>query len=322
MRLITIDDFIDVYSKLRQRGLLFILSKLNFQNIKRTISSFNTVDLSSSNWWIIPKVIERWNEKITGNPNVEYEEYFVKKYLNNSKNLTMLSLGSGDCSHELEFARYPSFKEIICVDISNNKLEEAKNIAINSGLNNIKFILKDVSKLEFPENYFDIVLFNHSLHHFKNINILLGKNIKNTLKDAGYIIINEYTGANRLQFGKKQIIAINESLNFINKKYRKKFKTNLYKNKIWGPGIIRMIFADPSESIESEKIKSELEKNFKMIEEKPFGGNILMYALKDISHHFVELDLEKNKILQKIFDFEDDYLLKNSSDFLFAIYQK
>ena len=61
--------------------------------------------------------------------------------------------------------------------------------------------------------------------------------------------------------------------------------------------------------------------HFNPIEERPYGGNLLMHVLKDISHHFIEIDSEKKEILNSLFEFEDKYLESNSSDFVFGIYQ-
>jgi hypothetical protein len=46
-----------------------------------------------------------------------------------------------------------------------------------------------------------------------------------------------------------------------------------------------------------------------------------MHVLKDISHHFTELNSEKNQILDSLFKFENEYLKDKSSDFVFGIYQ-
>ena len=47
-----------------------------------------------------------------------------------------------------------------------------------------------------------------------------------------------------------------------------------------------------------------------------------MNVLKDISHHFVVINTEKEKILTSLFQFEDEYLKSNKSDFVFGVYQK
>ena len=83
-----------------------------------------------------------------------------------------------------------------------------------------------------------------------------------------------------------------------------------------------MILADPSKYLDSESILPSIYTHFEKIAEKPFGGSILMTVLKDISHHFLELNDEKSLILNKLFDFEDIYLKNHSSDFIFGVYQK
>ena len=321
MRLITIDDIIDTYTKLNQRGVSFITSKFNFNEVKRAKTAFNHTHIESSNWWIIPKIKERWNIKVTGDKNLDFIDFTVKTYLTNKQNLKLLSLGSGNCTSELKFASYNNFEEIICTDISEILLTKAEETARKRRLKNIKFIVHNTNTFSFPKNKFDIVYFRASLHHFKNIDKLVSELIKDTLKDNGLLIIDEYVRPNRLQFPKNQIKTINQAIKLIPKKYRKRFKLNLYKNKVSGSGVIRMKIADPSECIESDIILPTIHKNYKTVYEANYGGNILMTALKDIAHHFVELNEEKTQTLNKLFDFEDKYLTNNASDFVFGIYQ-
>lgn len=322
MRLITIDDIIDIYSKLMQRGGYFLLSKLNFNSLSRTKSAFDNSAISHSNWWIIPKVKERWNELISGNKEVNYRQFLMQNFLKDKKDLKLISCGSGYCGHELELAEYSNFKEITCVDIAENRLKEAEQTAKEKNLNNMKFVCSSLDDFNFIENNFDVVLFNASLHHFKNVNDLLKNKIKYSLKESGKLVVNEYVGATRLQFSKHQIKEINKALKLIPEKYRKRFKTNFTKSNFYGSGIIRMIMADPSECIDSENILPAIHNNFTTIIEKNYGGNILMNALKDISHHFVELNPEKEEILNELFNFEDEYLKNNQSDLVFGIYEK
>ncbi|MAP55798.1 class I SAM-dependent methyltransferase [Altibacter sp.] len=322
MRWITLDDFIDMYSKVVQRGGDFFLSKFTLNKKSRTKSAFDDTFVQSSNWWIIPKVRERWNKLITGNSNVNYKEHFVTKYCKGRSNLRILSLGAGTCSHELELAHYPNFSEIVCVDLAENRLAQAKAIATSQQLTNMKFITSDLNAYDFPESYFDVVLFNASLHHFEAVEKLLTTQVSKTLKPHGHVVINEYVGPNRLQYPTHQIKAINKALQRINPAFRKRFKTNFPKNRYFGSGIWRMIMADPSECVDSAAILPALHAHFHTLEEKGYGGNILMSVLKDISHHFVTPTPEQEAMLQKLFEFEDNYLETYDSDFVFGVYQK
>ena len=64
-----------------------------------------------------------------------------------------------------------------------------------------------------------------------------------------------------------------------------------------------------------------MHKHFKGIEEKPFGGNLIANVLRDISHHFVDLNEEKKRVLENIFKIEDEFLVTNSSDFVLGFYE-
>lgn len=235
----------------------------------------------------------------------------------------MLSIGSGVCSHELEFARYDNFEEIICIDIAEKLLSSASEKAKKSGLDNIEFLVKDIYKTSFEDGKFDIILFHSSLHHFSEIEKLIKDKVIKWMSPNGLLIINEYVGPDRLQFHKDQLKAINKALSIIPKRLRRRFKTGLVKKQYYGSGTLRMILADPSECVESSNILPVLRSNFKIIEEKPYGGNILMSALKDISHNFLNRqDSEAQAVLHNLFDLEDEFLNNNQSDFIFGMYVK
>lgn len=322
MRILTIDDIIDTYSKIVQRGYRFFFSKFTFNKDSRAISAFDESSVQSSNWWIVPAVVERWNTMISGNPHTNHKQHLVKNFLKEERGLRLLSLGSGSCAHELELAGYPHFEEITCVDINQANLDAAKSTAVKENKNQMKFICSNVDDYAFPDAYFDLVLFNDSLHHFKNVEQLLANQIKNCLKPQGRLVIHEYVGPKRLQYPKEQLKAINKALRLIDKPYRKRYKTNFTKNRYYGSGLIRVIVADPSECVDSSSILPGIHKNFRIVEEKKYGGNILVGALKDIAHHFVELDERKKKVLETLFKFEDGYLENHASDFVFGVYEK
>ncbi len=321
MRYITSDDFIESYSKLYQRGFRFILSKLNISSRARTISTFTPSEIQASNYWIIPQVKKRWNKLISGNPELSYEYYIYNEYLKDKKQLKMLSAGSGISSHEMIFASFDCLDKVECLDLSAPMLNKAADFAREKGLNHkMVFRVEDINRINLRDKSYNIILFNSSLHHFRNIPVLLEK-IKKSLAPEGILIINEYTGPARLQFRKEQIRASNHILkNSIPKKYRKRLATNITKKQISGPGYMRMLITDPSEAVESDKILPEIHKKFKPLEEKTIGGDILMPVLKDIAHNFLNNDQKTMKILEELFNLEDRFIEEHGSDFVFGVY--
>ncbi len=321
MRIVTFEDIKDIYIKLHQRGLSFLLSKLNLNSHKRTQSAFNEKEIETSNFWLVPEVKKRWNKLITGDENTDYETYLTANFFNDKKNVKILSIGSGVSSHEIKLAELNKNCEIHCYDFSDQLMETASNIAKEKQLNNIKFYAENIITHIFEPHQYDVVFFHASLHHFDKMDDFIKNTVIRNLKPNGYLIINEFVGNSRLQYSKEQIRWINKAIKLIPKKYTKIHKTNIYKNKYHGSGVLRMIVADPSECVDSVNILPSIHRYFNIIEEKPYGNNILQSALKDIAHHFIELSEEKKEILHQVFSLEDEFLKNHPSDFVFGIYK-
>ena len=321
IRLVTIDDFIDVYVKLHQRGIRFLLSKFFTRAESRAISAFDQSFEGTSNWWEIPMVKERWNSLVTGNPSTDFDDYFIEKYASPSSRVRALSLGCGACQHELALASNPVFEEIVCVDINRENLDAAAARASELGLKNLSFRCVNIDCFDFSAEKFDIVMFHQSLHHFPHIANLLGEKIPLCLAPNGILLINEYVGATRFQYPKEQIRNINKAIRLIPHEFKRRFKTSLYKKHYYGSGLLRMVIADPSEAIDSASIVPTLRKYYDIVEEKSYGGNILVSALKDIAFHFTQPDGKAQEALLRLFAFEDTYLTAHTSDFIFGIYR-
>ena len=322
MPFITTDDFKDLYIKLAQRGSSFVWTKLSLNNKKRTLSAFNNSSAHHANWWIIPAVKQRWNFLISGHKNREYKDFIIQEYFANKHSLRLLSIGSGYCQHEMALARYPQFAEITCLDIAENRLQEAAREAQEQQLTNMRFHTADFYNFTPQKEYYDIVYFHQALHHVKKVEQWLLQKIIPALKPGGCIVMNEYVGSSRLQYPREQVKAINEALRLIPKPYRQIFKTSRYKNYYAGSGSWRMYLADPSESVDSAAIIPALHRHLEPVMEKTYGGNLLMGALKDIAHHFTDLNPEKEAVLQQLFAAEDHYLKEHTGDFKVGIYRK
>lgn len=322
MNLINKGDFLESYTKLKQKGIKFFFQKINTDAKKRTQSTFNLAGLSGSNWWNIPEVKHRENEKISGNPGKTFDIHLAENYFRSRNDLNLLSIGCGVGNREIRIAGSGHFKEVIGIDLSGESVFEANKKVKEKGLTNIKFEKADFYQFEMGEEQYDVILFYSSLHHFKNMEEVALR-VAKALKNDGFLILSEYVGMNRLQFSKEKINEMNRLLGLIPDKYRRQYLTNRLKKKIYPPGLLRMIISDPSEAVESKTILPVIHRNFKIVEEKKTGGDLLMMVLKDIAHNFINDDPESEEILKKLFDEEDAYLENvREPDFIFGVYQK
>lgn len=319
---LSLGDFIDLYHKIKQKGWIEILSKFYLSSDARTASKWNRIT-SSSDFWVIPEIRRRWNEKCTGDPDLEYEDYVVSKYFSHANDLKMLSVGCGTGARERKFAKYLNFSKIEGVDLAEKQIEEAKIHASESKLQNIRYFAGEFTSLNFEQGTYDAVLFNSSLHHFKDVNKLLETKVSPLLKTNGYLLIFEYVGPNRLQWTQQQLEFANQLLRDLPLKYKTRYDSKSIKRRIYRPGLIRMLLVDPSEAIDSEAILPSLHQHFKTIEEKRLGWDITHLLFKDIAHNFLNKDEETKLLLSVLFDKEDEYLSRTGhSDAVFGVYQK
>lgn len=278
---------------------------------------------AASDFWNIPQIRKRWNEKSTGDANVEYEDYTVGKYLSGSMGLRMLSIGCGTGTRERKFAKYDNFQEIVGIDIASRQVEEARKTAKNEGFETIKYLVADFVSHEFKEEDYDVILFNSSLHHFTEVDALLQNKVRPLLKEKGLLIIYEYVGPRRLQWTHNQLEAANLLLKELPVKYRRRLNSKSVKRRIYRPGWIRMNLVDPSEAVDSESIVPSLHKHFAIVEEKKVGWDLTHLLFKDIAHNFLNDDAETLKWLAYIMEKEDEFLSETGrSDAIFGIYRK
>ena len=322
--LISLGDFVDVYYKLTNSDLTKIFSRLiPSSSKKRVTKSWDSVTGSFiTNWWSVPYIQKRWNKLITGNENIEYPDYLVQKYFSGKKDLILLSPGCGTGGKELKFVKFNNFKLIEAFDLSPERISIAKRNAEEKGVRNITYSVSDIMSFKFEKNKYDIVLFDSSLHHVKELEYILNK-VHNSLKDDGVLVINEFVGPSRFQWSNEQLNKSNEALKILPDGYKRRWKSGGIKSKNYRPGILRMIISDPSESVRSQDIPNEIYKNFNIVEEKPYGGNVLHLTLKDISHNFMNEDEETSDLIKRLIKIEDDFLAAgNKSDFIFGVYSK
>lgn len=320
--LVSIGDFVDVYYKIKAKGIHFVLSKLPSLSYKNRVSSKWDSFVSQSDYWIIPEIAKNWNFKISGDSNLGYEDYVCSKYFAGKENLSLLAIGCGEGKHERNFAKYPFFSKVIGVDISRESIENAKKLASDNNLK-IEYYCDDFRATTLLKNKFDVVLFDSSLHHFDDVDGFLKNNVLPILKENGHVVVFEYCGPNRLQWRKSQLEEANAILKTIPSRFKTLIDGKNIKNKVYRPGLLRMFLVDPSEAPDSENLAKALNNNFEAVEEKKLGTNILHILLKGISHNFLSEDVESKELLQILIQKEDCFLKSsNENDAVFGVYRK
>ena len=207
-----------------------ILIKLFSGKEERIKITWQNCNENKKEWWAIPTVKKRWNYLISGDENIDYNQYVLKKYLSKKDNLKALSFGCGAGQRELKWAETGKFKKIDAFDLSEKRIKYAREQAKKVGLQNItNFETDDVYNIPIREDYYDVVLGEQSLHHFsplRKIFLIINK----FLKADGLFVVNEFVGPNRFQWTDRQIEVTNALLTILPKKYKLKYNNNHINN--------------------------------------------------------------------------------------------
>ncbi len=322
-RLIRPDDFLLFLEKSRTIGIRRLVGRVFGTDREKTLDSWCHVSSDRSNWWDLDDVIRRWNLLITGNADLSYQEYVAKKFLRRRKGLRAISIGCGTGRKEIQWAATNKFGSIVGYDISEPRIELAREIAQASKWNRrLKFEVGDVHKLDFPPASFDVVIFDSSLHHCSPLMSVLDK-ASTWLDHNGIVIANEYVGPDRFQWTNDQVRITNALLQLLPESLRRK-KDGRLKNRMLRPGALAIRLSDPSEAAESDAILNALQNRFRVLELRPYGGTIVANLLKDIAHNFLDMNREARDWLEFTFNVEDRLIEANRipSDYVFGVYQK
>lgn len=320
--LVSYGDFIDIYLKIKKKGISFIFGKLFKFTYKTKVSNKWDNFNSESDFWNVDEIRQHWNKLISSDKNVMYEQYISNKYFQGKTNLSLLSIGCGEGRHERNFYEKLSLSKTIGIDISAESIKKAQEIA-NKQNKNIQYECANFDDVTFSNQKFDIILFDSSLHHFQNIEQFLKNQIKPLLREEGLLVVLEYCGPNRLQWRDKQLEFCNKILEKLPEKYKYYTTNGPVKRKVYRPGLLRVYSVDPSEAPDSANLVDALHTNFDTVEEQNLGWNIIQPLLKGIAHNFTNGTAETKEWISFILSQEQKFLLTEGekSDAIFGVYK-
>lgn len=148
-------------------------------------------------WMAVPEVHKRIQRLSTGGAltakGVPYDvwfQYCVFEFLAAWLPVErMLSVGCGTGDLERNLALYNCFKHMDACDISPAAIAVARQKAVEMEIHNITFIASDIAKFPLPAEHYDVVWFNSSLHHIKDLEGTCAA-IARTLKPDGFVFLN------------------------------------------------------------------------------------------------------------------------------------
>jgi SAM-dependent methyltransferase len=274
-------------------------------------------------WLQHPKVQERINIFLTGDPRKDRYQYFIESYRGHfgprRQAQRALTLGCGHGEFERGLSKY-NFAEIHeAVDIADGAVEQATRLAREQGLNHIQYRVADLNTIELPRCTYDIVFGISSIHHVANLEHLFLQ-VQLSLKPGGLFVLDEYIGASKFQWPDEQIAVINEELAKLPVELKRCISDpNVIKGTVERPSIEQMNAVDPSEAVRSGEIMHMLRWYFDIVEVKGYGGTLLHMFLDEIAGHFDPEDARSMEYLNYFFEVEDKMIASGKFKHDFAM---
>lgn len=312
-------DFARAARVLAKRSTGRALERLRTRGQDRVVAHWSEVAPSTTEWWSIGAVNQRWNRLITGDPAVDFPSYCAGRYLAGRESLHGLSVGCGTGHRERRWARLGVFDRLDAVDLAAQAITEARAAAAEDGLGNVlNFAVADAMSADFAGGDYDVLLGLHSLHHFSDLRRVLSR-LRSRLLPDGFAFIDEFIGPTKFQWTPRQYEAANGMLRLLPKRYRRRPDGRI-KSAVPRPSLLSMRFDDPSEAVESGQLRDAIHAEFHVVEELPYGGTLLHIVLSGIAHNFRSSDSEAMALLHMCFDIEDALLAGDDLQHDFAAF--
>jgi SAM-dependent methyltransferase len=284
----------------------------------RVRRKWDEIELEPGQWWVIEDVTRRWAEKVSGDPEVDFRHHVIRQHLGDRRGLIGCSPGCGTGEREMAWAATGIFERFDAFDLSPVRIAAAREEAARRDLDHVlNFEVADVSSARLGFASYDVIVAEHSLHHFSPLReVMLA--IRDAIAPDGWFFVDEFVGPTRFQWTYRQLEAANGLLRTLPERYRRTPRG--LKRTVIRPSILSMYLDDPSEAIESADIMPLLHELFDVIDERGYGGSVLQLAFTDISRNFLDRDEETTEVLRYCFDVEDALLRSGdvAHDFMIA----
>lgn len=232
--------------------------------------------LAHTNWMANTAVLMHLNKRATGDPARDWLSSWAHRWFVGD-DLRVLVLGCGEGWLERAVAEWPFVAHIDAVDFAEHAVARAREAA--GGIAKIRYGVVDLNRDWLPPGSYDVVVAHSVLHHVEDLEHAYAQ-IERCMRPDATLIVNEYVGPNRFQYGDDVLSAINALLRVLPEQLRRPYDLRTR------PTVAEMIANDPTEAVRSEELIAFTERAFDVRERKNIGGTILQHLLYDIVQNF------------------------------------
>jgi ubiquinone/menaquinone biosynthesis C-methylase UbiE len=226
----------------------------------------------------------------------------------------LVSIGCGAADMELGLLRSGCISHLTTVDPSNYSFEAQceKARGFPASWHPIQGTAETLHELA-PALQADIVVFNMALHHCDDVNQALRNSRKVLAARNGLIVVNEYVGPPRFDFGERDRSILEAMFQTIPLRYRKLCVepfTHLLSFAF--PDPIAVLAADSTEAPQSDRIRPGFHSMFEVVKDVALPGTFFQFGVNNLIGNFATDDPEATAILLRLFQQESEYFSESS----------
>ena len=256
-------------------------------------------------WGAQPLVRRAINRRVTGDPNRWPMEWFADKYVPAALPLG-LSVGCGTGLLERDVFLKGICERVEGVDFSPEAITEARRDAEEAGLaRRLAYRVEDINAIRLPRAAYDIVFFHGSLHHIRNVERVL-EEVHAALKPGGLLFLDEYMGPSRSEWSEAEWGFARSAFDALPDELKNRPEL-----------AIPLPMDDPSESVRSSAILPAVRRLFGVLEDRPYGGNILWFVFPCLD--MARLREDRTDALSRLITLEDHLLDKRWVESYFRV---
>ncbi len=247
-------------------------------------------------WLSDPSVRERVNRRISGDGHVWPITWFRQQIADRLPFPRALSIGCGLGALERELVRAGIADRVTGVDLAAAPLAHARRLAQHEGMaGRIRYVQSEASDLMRHRGAWDAVFFHGALHHIEDVEATLAL-ARASLESRGVLYLDEYVGRSRDDWRLRHLIGPNLAYRLVPRAVR---RTYLIRSPVTEE--------DPTEQIHSADILPALERHFRVLERRDYGGNLLLLLAPSLrpAGPGGPTPRERERAVRRLLDLED-----------------
>jgi SAM-dependent methyltransferase len=249
------------------------------------------------NFWMAHPICRRAiNLRVSGNDQTwPLDSLYVS--LSGRRFQRLLSLGCGTGRLERAISRHRIAEQIEGIDGSPVSIDIAKSRSREEQLENIAYETGDLNHLEIRRSWYDAIVFHQSLHHVDAVERLLER-VRRALTPDGLLFLEEWVGPSRTEWSASRLAPLRALFEEVPLEWRK-----------WPDLRAPIEEADPTEAVRSSAIRPALRRLFRIVNDKPYGGQIVSVLLPQIERSAIPSS-SLDDLLAKWLAIEEEQLLQ------------